>query len=31
MGGEYKTNSLKAAGFALYTDNLIEILEDKGN
>jgi len=31
MGGEYKTDSLEAAGFALYTDNLIEILEDKGN
>jgi len=29
-GGEYKSDSLEAAGFALYTDNLIEILEDKG-
>ncbi|HIE35564.1 MAG TPA: ATP phosphoribosyltransferase regulatory subunit [Campylobacterales bacterium] len=30
MGGEYKANMHAAAGFALYTDNLIEILEDKG-
>ncbi|WP_187647419.1 ATP phosphoribosyltransferase regulatory subunit [Nitrosophilus labii] len=30
MGGEYRADKLAAAGFALYTDNLIEILEDKG-
>ncbi len=30
MGGEYSADKLAAAGFALYTDNLIEILEDKG-
>ncbi|WP_281951576.1 ATP phosphoribosyltransferase regulatory subunit [Nitrosophilus kaiyonis] len=29
-GGNYKSENLEAAGFALYTDNLIEILEDKG-
>lgn len=29
-GGDYKNENLEAAGFALYTDNLIEILENKG-
>ncbi|WP_200764218.1 ATP phosphoribosyltransferase regulatory subunit [Nitrosophilus alvini] len=30
MGGEYESENIEAAGFALYTDNLIEILEKKG-